>query len=168
MSDDVILSIEGAIERPLRLSFSRLAACEPSHQVADVSRFDPRRKGDAVSLAGLLELVGVRPEAAWLTLHASRDDFHASIPLADVRPHGLLVYRLDGRPLPESAGGPIRFLILESAACHTTDIDECANVKFVDRIELSRERGHDNRPAEERAHAELHRRQAEQARQARG
>ena len=36
-----------------------------------------------------------------------------------------------------------------------------ANVKFVDRIELSAARGLDNRPEEERAHAELHRRQTE-------
>jgi DMSO/TMAO reductase YedYZ molybdopterin-dependent catalytic subunit len=163
MSDEPILSIEGAVERPVRLSFARLAGFDAAHQVADVSRLDPKRAGDAVSLAGILELVGVHPEAAWLTLHASRDDFHASIPLADVRPHGLLVYRLKGEPLPASSGGPIRFLIPDSAACHTTEIDECANVKFVDRIELSRERGHDNRPEEERAHAELHRRQAEQA-----
>ena len=86
---------------------------------------------------------------AYLTLHSAADDFHASIPLAAVRDRRCLIYRLDGAPLPAKAGGPVRFLIPDHAACHTAEIDECANVKFVDHIELSVERGHDNRPQDE-------------------
>ena len=41
---------------------------------------------------------------------------------------------------------------------HTDEIDECANVKFVDRIELTILRGHDNRPTDEAEHQDLHRR----------
>ena len=63
--------------------------------------------------------------------------------------------------LPSGAGGPFRFLIPDFAACRTADVDECANVKFVDRIELSQQRGHDNRPADESQHAALHEREAE-------
>ena len=121
----------------------------------------PERTGDAVKLVGLLTAAGVKPAAAWLTLHSSSDDFHASIPLAAVRERAILLYRLDGAPLPIKSGGPVRFLIPDYAACHTDEIDECANVKFVDRIELSIERGRDNRPSEAEEHAELHRRQQE-------
>ena len=49
--------------------------------------------------------------AAYLTLHSAADDFHASIPLAAVRDRAMLIYELDGAPLPTKAGGPLRFLI---------------------------------------------------------
>lgn len=161
MSDSTLLQIDGDVERKLALSFADLAAIDARHQVADVSRLDAKRRGDAVRLTGLLDLAGVRPSARYITLHASSDDFHASIPLDAVRDRAILIYRLEQEPLPVQAGGPVRFFIPDFAACHTHEVDECANVKFVDRIELSATRGHDNRPEEERAHAELHRRQAE-------
>jgi len=107
----------------------------------------------------LLALVRPRAGVRYLTLHASNDDFHASIPLDSVRDRAILIYRLNGQPLPLSAGGPLRFFIPDFAACHTQEVDECANVKFVDRIELSQERGQDNRPSEEEEHAKLHERQ---------
>jgi hypothetical protein len=53
----------------------------------------------------------------------------------------------------------VRFLIPDYAACHTDEIDECANVKFVDRIELTTEKGFDNRPHDGAAHAALHAKQ---------
>ncbi|HEX3725769.1 MAG TPA: molybdopterin-dependent oxidoreductase [Pirellulales bacterium] len=154
-----VLRVDGEVERPLALGFEDLARLDQAFQVGDVSRIDPKRQGDAVRLAGLLEQAGPRPDAQYLTLHSSSDDFHASIPLAAVRSIAILIYRLDGGPLPAAAGGPIRFFIPDFAACHTSEIDECANVKFVDRIELSRERGRDNRPHDEQQHAELHERQ---------
>jgi len=156
-----LLTIEGEVSTKLSLSFADLAALPEQAQRPDVSRFDPKRRGDAVTLAAILELAGVVPGIEWLTLHASHDDFHASVPLAAVRDRGLLIYRLAGAPLPARAGGPIRFLIPEFAACQTTEVDECANVKFVDRIELSRERGRDNRPLEAAEHAALHARQSQ-------
>lgn len=151
-----MIEIQGRIARACHLAAKDLAALDARHQVADVSQIDPKRKGTAVTLAGLLELVGVAPDAKWLGLHSSKDNFHASIPLAAVRERALLIYQLDGGPLPESAGGPVRFFIPDFAACHTAEIDECANVKFVDRIELTAERGYDNRPHDDAQHAELH------------
>lgn len=157
MSDEpILLRISGEVERPLLLKFTDLENISPTWQEPDVGRLVPGRKGDAVRLEGLLQMAGVRPQAAYLTLHASRDDFHASIPLAAVREQALLVYRLEGRPLPDAAGGPVRFLIPDPARCHTAEVDECASVKFVDHIELERNKGRDNRPADERAHQALH------------
>jgi DMSO/TMAO reductase YedYZ molybdopterin-dependent catalytic subunit len=154
------LTIDGDVHSPSTLSFDDLAALDAAFQIADVSRLDPKRKGDAVKLAGLIARARPKPSARYLTLHASKDDFHASIPLDAVRDRAVLIYRLEGRPLPESAGGPIRFFIPDFAACHTAEIDECANVKFVDRLEFSPARGHDNRPHDETEHAELHEREA--------
>ncbi|HUY32106.1 MAG TPA: molybdopterin-dependent oxidoreductase [Pirellulales bacterium] len=156
----MLLIIDGEVERPLSLSFADLAAFDIRRQVCDVSRLDPKRAGDAVRLTALLERAGVKSTAKYLSLHSSTDDFHASIPLDAVRERAIVIYRLDGHELPVKAGGPFRFFIPDFAACHTQEVDECANVKFIDRIELSRERGYDNRPSEPEEHAELHRRQA--------
>ena len=154
-----LLKIDGEVQRPATFSFADLASLANDIQVRDVSRIDSKRKGDAVTLAGLLALVDPKASASYLTLHASRDDFHASIPLASVREQAILIYRLGDGPLPESAGGPLRFYIPDFAACHTSEIDECANVKYVDRIELSARPGQDNRPHDEKQHAELHERE---------
>ena len=154
------LSITGELEAPRSLTFADLAAIPAEHQIRDVSRLVPGRKGDAVTLAGILALVQPKGTAQWLGLHAARDDFHASIPLDAVADKALVIYQLDGQPLPDKAGGPVRFFIPDFAACHTHEIDECANVKFVDRIELTAEKGFDNRPHDGDEHAALHAKEA--------
>jgi DMSO/TMAO reductase YedYZ molybdopterin-dependent catalytic subunit len=151
MDNSVLLRIDGAAERPLDLTFADLRSLPPEDQVADVSRFHPDRRGDGVTLEALLRLARPRPEANYLTLHAGRDDFHVSIPLGAVRAEGLVVYRLGEGRLGVEQGGPIRFLIKDPAACH-----DCANVKYLDRIELTIRRGRDTRPADDEAHAKLH------------
>lgn len=155
-SDHEVLIVDGAVERPLRLAFANLESLAAEHGATDVSRFDTKRKGDAVSLSSLIALAGVLDTATHLGLHGSLDNFHASIPLAPVRDRGLLIFRLDGRPLDMKAGGPFRFFIRDHAACHTAEIDECANVKFVDHIEFTVGKGFDNRPEDDEAHAQLH------------
>lgn len=157
-----MLTIAGSVALPRTFSFADLAAMAAEHQVADVGRLVPGRKGDAVRLAGILELVQPLAGAQWLGLHAAADDFHASIPLAAVAEKALVIYRLEGQPLPAKAGGPVRFFIPDYAACQTHEIDECANVKFVDRIELTAERGFDNRPHDGDEHAALHAKEANQ------
>jgi DMSO/TMAO reductase YedYZ molybdopterin-dependent catalytic subunit len=155
-----LISITGLVETPRSLTFTDLAAIPAESQVVDVSRLVPGRKGDAVRLAGILELVRPKESAKWVGLHSSTDDFHASIPLEAVADKALVIYRLDGQPLPEKAGGPVRFFIPDFAACHTQEIDECANVKFVDRLELTAAKGFDNRPHDGDEHAALHAKEA--------
>src|SRR5258708_7412829 len=106
-----LLRIDGEVSHPLELTFEDFAAIPADEQVADVSRFHPKRQGDAVSLEALLAKAEPGPGAKYLTLHATADDFHASLPLAELRGEGLVVYRLGGGPLPAKNGGPIRFLI---------------------------------------------------------
>jgi DMSO/TMAO reductase YedYZ molybdopterin-dependent catalytic subunit len=151
-----LIRVDGDVQQPLSLSFLDLEALAAPYQIRDVSRIDPKRKGDAITLAGLLDRARPAATVKYLTLHSSSDDFHASIPLEAIRERAILIYRLDGEPLPVSAGGPVRFYIPDFAACHTDEVDECANVKFVDRIELTAQRGQDNRPHDEKQHADLH------------
>jgi DMSO/TMAO reductase YedYZ molybdopterin-dependent catalytic subunit len=154
--ESVLLKVEGLVEHPLELRFDDLALLPDRFQVPDVSRFQPQRHGDGVWLEALLERARPLPEANYLTLHADRDDFHVSIPLAAVRGEALVVYKRGQSRLALEQGGPIRFLIRDPAACHTSELDDCANVKYLSRIERSSRRGRDTRPADEAAHAELH------------
>ncbi|HMF36501.1 MAG TPA: molybdopterin-dependent oxidoreductase, partial [Isosphaeraceae bacterium] len=156
MPDEILLLVDGAVENRLELRFADLAALPASQQVPDVSRFHAKRQGAGVALEAILALAGPRAEANYLTLHADRDDFHVSVPLAAVRAEGIVVYHRAGETLGIDQGGPIRFLIRDPAACHTDELDDCANVKYLSRIELSVRRGRDTRPQNEEEHAKLH------------
>jgi DMSO/TMAO reductase YedYZ molybdopterin-dependent catalytic subunit len=161
MQNQPTLKISGEVTTPTEFRFEDLAAMPDQYQIKDVSRIDQSRKGDAVTLEGLLQAVGSKSSAKYLGLHSKSDDFHASIPLEPVRQKAFVIYRLNGGPLTEKQGGPFRFYIPDYAACHTHEIDECANVKFVDHMELTAAAGFDNRPHDGQEHDELHRRQAE-------
>ncbi len=145
MNDDVLVRVGGEVEQPLELSQADFASFAEEEQVRDVSRLDSRRKGDGVTLDSVLDRVRPRSSATHLTLCSSLDGFAASVPLNAVRDRGVLVYQIDNRPLKSDEGGPIRFLISNSAACRTDELDDCANVKFVDRIELTAGKGPDTR-----------------------
>jgi DMSO/TMAO reductase YedYZ molybdopterin-dependent catalytic subunit len=160
MSDNVILTVDGHVERPLKLTFTDLEALPGPSHVTDVSRFHPNRQGDGVTLEAILERAGVLPSAAYLTLHAERDDFHVSVPLAPLKGQGIVVFRRGPDRLGVEHGGPIRFLIRDPAACHTDLLDDCANVKYLSRIELTDRRGRDTRPADEQSHVALHQAQS--------
>ncbi len=156
MNDEILLTIDGEVESRRQLTFADLSAVDEQHQIADVSQLVPSRQGGAITLEGLLELARPTPSATHLTLHASADDFHASVPLGAVAGRGFFIYQRDGRPLDFAVGGPLRFYIPDHAACHSAEVDECANVKFVDRIELTAGKGFDNRPQDDAEHAALH------------
>ena len=161
MGDDaVLLRVDGAVEHPLALRYDDFEALPDQYRVPDVSRFQPKRQGDGVQLEALLERARPRAEANYLTLHADRDDFHVSIPLEAVRGESVVVYKVGRDRLTESQGGPVRFLVKDPTACHTSELDDCANVKYLSRIELTTRKGRDTRPADESAHAALHERQS--------
>ncbi|MFM7315358.1 MAG: molybdopterin-dependent oxidoreductase, partial [bacterium] len=109
--DQPFLRIDGLVAEAQVLTRQQLEALPDSAQVLDVSRFEAKKQGDAVTLDSLLSLAGVLPEANYMTLHAGRDDFHVSVPLDAVRAEGLLIYKIGNDDLAVSQGGPFRFLI---------------------------------------------------------
>lgn len=151
----VLLTVDGTVAKPLKLTFDDLAGLPETDQVHDISRFHPSRRGSGVTLESVLRLAEVAPAARYLTLHGA-DGFHASVPLAEVLPEAVVVYHLDGRLMDPFEGGPLRFIIKNPAACHTDELDDCANVKYLTRIELSVHRGQDNRPRNDEEHEALH------------
>jgi DMSO/TMAO reductase YedYZ molybdopterin-dependent catalytic subunit len=151
-----ILVVDGAVAKPLHLSFDDLAGLPAADRVDDISRFHPNRQGSGVALEAVLRLAEVAPEARYITLHADRDDFHVSVPLQAILPEAVVVFHLNGGPLDPKHGGPIRFIIRNPAACHTDDLDDCANVKYLSRMEVTTGRGRDTRPTTDDEHAALH------------
>jgi DMSO/TMAO reductase YedYZ molybdopterin-dependent catalytic subunit len=156
MESEILLRIDGAVEEPLELSFAGMDAFPEADRVLDVSRFQPNRKGDGIALEAIFRRVRPRPEANYVTLHAGRDNFHVSIPLEPIRGEGVVVYRIGQDPLKPEQGGPVRLIIRDATACHTGELDECANVKYLDRIEVTVQKGRDTRPTDEAAHQALH------------
>jgi hypothetical protein len=144
------------VENPLTLSWQQLRDLDARWQCADIGSLVPGREGEAVTLAGLIELIQPGPDVDYLGLHARSDDFHASIPLADIIDRGLLVHSINAQPLDPADGGPFRFYIKDFASCQAAEVDECANVKFLDRMEFTIGKGHDNRPEDEESHQALH------------
>lgn len=156
MSSSNVLRVDGLVASPRDFAFTDLQNIPEQEQIRDFTRFHSKRPGDGVTLQALLNRVQPTSEATYLTLHATKDDFAASIPLAAIVDESVVVYQLDGQPYPESKGGPFRFLIKNPKACHTDELDDCANVKFVDRIELTSGKGRDTRPHDEAEHEAIH------------
>ena len=131
-----LLSITGKVDQPHSYSLVELQSISTDYQVPDVSKIDQRRKGSAVRLNRLLELAHRHANSDRLLIKASSDDYSSSVPLKPVAERGLLIYQIDGRPLTAAEGGPIRLFIPDSDACGASEVDACANVKFVDTIEV--------------------------------
>src|SRR5687767_9862387 len=109
MSQEPVLKLTGEVSNPCELSYADLVAAPAEDLILDVSRVDPKRQGDAITLEGLLRMADAKPIAKYLGLHAATDNFHASIPLDPIRGRAFLIFRLDGQPLTSKQGGPFRF-----------------------------------------------------------
>jgi 2-dehydropantoate 2-reductase len=78
-----------------------------------------------------------------VTIHSGDGRFAASLSLPEARQYGILIYELDGGPLPDTRGGPFR-LVTPGLG------DLCAHVKNVVRVELTQGPGKDTRPSQDR------------------
>ena len=94
-------------------------------QIADISALVPDRQGQGVWVREVLDHT---PNADAI-FYADADRFSATVDLVLVREQGLLIYGLEGQPLPASYGGPLRLII-------PGHDDRCANVKGVARVEI--------------------------------
>ena len=109
------LSVAGAVERPLSLTWAEFRALPQAEQVADFhcvttwSQYDLRWGG--VKLRTLLDLVGPRPSARFL-IQECADSYTTNLPLAELQGDEiLLAWQLGGQPLPIAHGGPMRLLV---------------------------------------------------------
>jgi 2-dehydropantoate 2-reductase len=135
-----VLNVDGLVKNPLRLAVDDLSRYPAETQIADVSQLVPKREGRGIKLSAILATAQPLPQAKYITLHSSDGTFSASIERAEIEARAILIYQKDGAPLPDTVGGPIRFVIPDFN-------DPCANVRGLGRIELSATPGRDTRPS---------------------
>ncbi len=129
------LRVTGRVQSSLELSFAKLSEIQDG-QVPDVRELDPSRRGTAIRLEALLALAQPAADAQKITIQ-SRDGFESNVSLDAVRERAVLIYAIDGQPLPAKFGGPIRFLVPDAAACGEAAIDTCGNVKQIASLVIS-------------------------------
>jgi DMSO/TMAO reductase YedYZ molybdopterin-dependent catalytic subunit len=134
------LTVRGRVERPLSLSFAELLALR-STEVDSVlmcvhnpvgGPFVGNARWQGVRLTELLARAGVSEQADHVRLHAV-DGFSAGISLRLIEQgfEPLLVYAMNGLPLPRTHGAPVRVLV---PGIHGYD----ANIKWLASIEVTR------------------------------
>ena len=131
------IRIEGAVVQPVSFDRAAIAALPEEHRV-EVSTVMPGMKGLGIRLKGLLDVPALAIEADHVAFHASDGKYSACLTLQQAREYGVLIYELDGAPLPDAKGGPFR-LVTPGLG------DLCANVKGVGSIEITKGLGRDTR-----------------------
>ena len=135
-----VVRIDGAVVQAVSLTRAALAQLPQEHHVEDVSQLMPSMRGRAIRVKGLLEIPALAVDADHVTFHSVDGKYAATLTLQQARDFGLLLYELDGAPLPDGKGGPYR-LVTPGLG------DLCANVKSVGRIEVRAGSGKDTRPS---------------------
>jgi len=151
---ETLLRVTGSANNPQDFNFNALASLPD--QVPDTSKLVAGREGSSVRLAALLRVVEPKEDAHFITLESTGGDFSASIAIDAIVDQSLILYRLGNAPLPINKGGPFRFLVIDPSACTLDEIDACANVKHLGRIDLSPYQGRDMRPTSVNEHAQHH------------
>jgi len=135
------LDLIGAGMKPLSLDEATLAHLRPEFHVEDISTLMPSMRGKGVKVAGLLELATFPSNADHVTFFSHDGQYSASLTLDQAKNYGIVVYQVDGEPLPSDKGGPFR-LVTPGLG------DLCANVKNIGVIEVTAGLGKDTRPDE--------------------
>ncbi|MFO0707271.1 MAG: 2-dehydropantoate 2-reductase [Nitrospira sp.] len=141
-----IVRIDGTVVQPVALDRDALRQLPAEHHVEDIGTVMPGMAGKAIRVKGLLDVPALEINADHVTFHSLDGKYAATLTLKQACDFGLLLYELNGQPLPDGKGGPYR-LVTPGLG------DLCANVKGVGRIEVRIGNGKDTRPpAEERTH----------------
>lgn len=143
-----VLAFDGLVARARTFTAEELARLPRAAQIEDVEPLVPGRKGRAVRLSALLEVVGADARARYLDVSSIDPDFAVSESL-DALHGALIVYAQDGAPMAREKGGPFRLLVPGHS-------DECVHVKGLARLTLAAARGRDTRPVDDAEHARLH------------
>lgn len=127
------LAVAGAVESPLLLSWDEVLSLPCTRLVRDVHCVTSWSVRDVVwegvRVRELVDRVLPSPDVRWVTVRG-RDGYATSIPLEDfARPDSLLAYRMNGLPLAEHHGHPLRLVVPALYAWKSA--------KYVERIEFS-------------------------------
>ena len=112
---DFRLKVWGEVEQALELDFDQLTKVGPSERIVDVhcvtgwSVVGARFVG--IPLQALAKLVRPKPAARHIIFEAAQG-YTANVPLREaLTPNSLVAYELDGEPLPQPHGSPVRAVV---------------------------------------------------------
>ncbi len=128
------IQVDGLVEKPLKVDAATWGSLERLDETVDFHCVEGWTVDDVkwagVAPAVLLERAGVKPEAKYAVFHAYGGDYLSSVPLALVTaPTTVLADALNGEPLPDKHGGPVRLVVPDQLGYKS--------VKWVTRIELT-------------------------------
>ncbi|MFQ5597630.1 MAG: molybdopterin-dependent oxidoreductase [Nitrospiria bacterium] len=147
--ESFVLKVDGAVKNVGRWDYESLLKIPKEYQVDDVSKLVAGMAGSGIRVKALLSQASPLAGSDYATFHSQDGKFAASIALSDVIENGILIYKRDGGPLPESKGGPVRLAI----PCGE---NECSNVKSVNRIEMTIGKGKDTTWDPDHDNPEIH------------
>jgi hypothetical protein len=128
-----LLTIDGAVDSPLSLTFAELVATTPLHD--DLSHIGARWPFGGLPLQTVTDCAIPSGAVDRVRLEASQDGFHRTVSWEALREVAWLVFCDENRqPLSAEQGGPVRLWISEHSACGLSELDACANIKHLDRL----------------------------------
>ena len=113
---DYQLKVKGLVDQPVTLSYSDIVALTPTALDRDFQCVTGWRVHDVawkgVRLADVLDLAGVQPEARAVRFTSFDGAYSESLTLDQARRRDVLVaYELEGSPLSDEHGGPVRLYV---------------------------------------------------------
>ncbi|MBP3962653.1 sulfite oxidase-like oxidoreductase [Paenibacillus lignilyticus] len=109
------LRIFGEVENEMEFSLEQLQTMKQSQVLCDIhcvtrwSKFDTT--WDGILFKDLLPLLGVKPEARYVMIHAD-NDYETNLPIEDMlNDNVLLAFLFDGEPLTPKHGYPLRLVV---------------------------------------------------------
>jgi DMSO/TMAO reductase YedYZ molybdopterin-dependent catalytic subunit len=129
------LRVTGLVDQPLELTYHDVQAMTPTKLNRDFQCVTGWRVHDVewkgVRLGDVLDLAGVQPEAGALRFHSFDGAYSESLTLEQARRADVLVaYELDGSPLSDEHGGPVRLYVAPMYGYKS--------LKWLDRIEVTK------------------------------
>lgn len=114
------LVVDGLVERPLALSLDEIRALPARTQITRhdcVEGWSSIAEWMGARLSALLEEAGLKPNARYIVFHCADlweggEAYYESIDLYDAHhPQTILAYAMNGAPLPEAHGAPLRLRV---------------------------------------------------------
>ncbi len=135
-----IIKIEGTGSTPTIVDQKILSEFSKKMHVEDSTTIIGGLPGKGIKLKEILESISCDVDADHITFYSSDGHFSASLTLEEAKKHGIIIYELDGHPIPIEKGGPFRLA--------TPGLGNlCANVKHLARIEITHGIRKDTRPS---------------------
>jgi DMSO/TMAO reductase YedYZ molybdopterin-dependent catalytic subunit len=129
------LKVKGLVDQPITLSYADIVAMEPTALNRDFQCVTGWRVHDVawkgVRLGDVLDRAGVQAEARAVRFTSFDGAYSESLTLDQARRHDVLVaYELEGSPLSDMHGGPVRLYVAPMYGYKS--------LKWLDTIELTR------------------------------